>query len=270
MLTQGSILYGIRSKKYSSCRCYGIIISARCDVAYCKVPKFYFLVAVDAKEWFSTEVGYREAYTEKVKLLRKQLDDLSDVHQLNADTLLSFTEIELDKVINKIIPKPTDRTKIRECISRFRLFSSPNMDDEKRKQAIRSDIKPAIHFLDKVGKGEIVHYYFLPQNSYCSNGDKCSGLIVDLQEIEVLPIEDAERIQSPGIDYMLLPTMNSDEQKRLKEHYWLESEDDYVIEYETINSPWIEHLMQRFSHGFIRIGVDGATNDDYLRLANDI
>ena len=37
-----------------------------------------------------------------------------------------------------------------------------------------------------------------------------------------------------------------------------------------IQSPWREHLMQRFSHAFVRIGLDGAEKKDYEVLATKV
>ena len=37
-----------------------------------------------------------------------------------------------------------------------------------------------------------------------------------------------------------------------------------------ISSPWREHLIQRFSHSFARIGLDGATSVDHAKLASSI
>lgn len=52
-VTQGTILCSIRSDKYPTTRCYGIIISAMCDIAQGKVDKIYLLTAIDAKEWIN-------------------------------------------------------------------------------------------------------------------------------------------------------------------------------------------------------------------------
>lgn len=52
LLDQGTIIYGIRSDKYPNLRCYGIIITASCDIAQQKVSKLYYLLAIDATEWF--------------------------------------------------------------------------------------------------------------------------------------------------------------------------------------------------------------------------
>lgn len=38
-LDQGSVLYGLRSDRYPGIPCYGIVITASCDIANSKVSK---------------------------------------------------------------------------------------------------------------------------------------------------------------------------------------------------------------------------------------
>jgi hypothetical protein len=234
------------------------------------VQKLYYLVAVEVKEWFLTEFGYKEAYKEKIKSLLEKLKEISTAHSLDAEALQCFTDDEIDIVFKQSGMRQCDIDKVRNCLNDLRIFYCPVMDYESRKNAIRVENKYAKRFLEKIGKGEIVHYHFLPLSSYQGSDDKSSGLMVDLQEIGMISTEDAEKIQSPGIDHKLLMDIHPDESLRLQKQFWLESDDDYIFEHDIVKSPWIEHLMQRFSHGFIRIGVDEATTDDYTQLVGRI
>jgi hypothetical protein len=51
--------------------------------------------------------------------------------------------------------------------------------------------------------------------------------------------------------------------KRLTTAYWLNEDSDFVDYEGTIKSPWCEHLMQRFSNAFIRIGITDPTSEDF-------
>ena len=44
-LTQGTVITSIRSQKYKNQSCYGIIISARCDIANNKISKIYIHIS---------------------------------------------------------------------------------------------------------------------------------------------------------------------------------------------------------------------------------
>ncbi len=45
-LTQGTVFSGLRSNKYSGENCYGVVITAQCDLANKKVDKVFFLTAL--------------------------------------------------------------------------------------------------------------------------------------------------------------------------------------------------------------------------------
>ena len=269
-LDQGTVLFGLRSEKYPNSRCFGIIITASCDIANCKVSKLYCLQAVSAKEWFCTECGYNQVYEQKIKNSLKNFETVAAQHGLDAASLQLFSREEVMQIIDSEVSKPKDRSTVQKAYDQFCVYCRPEMAHEDREKAIRSDTKPAISFLDKVGKSEIFHYYYLPKVAYLESEEKDDGLIVDFQEIESLSMKDALTIVTPGIDHLLLPHYPKEEQERFKKMFWLTSDDDFVGIEGKISSPWREHLIQRFSHSFARIGLDGATSEDHTKLVGSI
>ena len=111
-------------------------------------------------------------------------------------------------------------------------------------------------------------------------------MIVDLLEIRSLSLLDAKKIANPfssGILYSDLPSFPDREELiqmehsdktlnqlaeyfRLKRSFWLETESDFVGVEGTIQSPWCEHLMQRFSNVFVRIGLENPSESDFKAL----
>ena len=269
-LDQGTVLFGLRSEKYPNSRCFGIIITASCDIANCKVSKLYYLQAFSVKDWFCTEFAYNQVYEQKIKSSLGMLESVAAKHGLDAASLRLFSREDVMQIIDKEVCKQKDRAKVQEAYERFCVYCRPEMTDEERKKAIQSDTKPVTSFLDKVGKGEIFHYYYLPKAAYLKSEEKDDGLIVDFQEIESISMNDALHIVTPGIDYLCLSQYSCNEQDRLKKLFWLTSDDDFVGIEGKISSPWREHLIQRFSHSFARIGLDGATSVDHAKLASSI
>lgn len=260
---QGTIIHGIRSDKYPSNRCFGIVITASCDIANCKVSKFYYLVAIDVKDWIISDIGFREIFNQFIIQTEKNISDAVQKNQLDWKSLKSFSVEEAIQVINANCKNPS------EVIKQYKNYAKYNkqaLTIEEKKQTAKEKQKSIISYLQRISKGEILHFYFLPQNAYVKGGKRDKGLIVDLQEIETISLRDAELIKKKGIDFLELPR-DQMEKERLQKSYWLNTCDDFVIISDTISSPWREHLMQRFSHGFIRIGVDGATEDDFKRIA---
>ena len=269
--------YGHHLSIYPTVRCYGVIITARCDIAQKKVPKYYLLVAVDAPEWFCTEHGYEIVYSGAVKSIKKEIDSKATELDLCGDVLISAGGQDLEAILTaKREEYSGDRKQIQkvdklaEKIAEYRIFSVRDMDDSQRSAAVKRQPKTAVAELEKIYRGTQSHYYYLPQHAYLNNSVYNKGIIVDLLEIGELSLKDAEQMKSPGIDYQILPKIPTPEEmlevinggsvqeidqmlsdiqeiRRLTTTYWLNDNSDFVGFEGTIQSPWCEHLMQRFS-----------------------
>lgn len=278
-IDQGTIFYGLRSKKYPEVPSYAVIISARCDIANNKISKLYYLSAIDAHSWFCTSHGFQCAFSQHISSCRTKLENYVSKYNLNAKLLESFDKESAITVLSSNIPSK-DLPKVLSGYEDLYNLVRTDADLDSRKALIRCfDAKKRANisnFLSDISSGRKYHYHFLPKKAYTESEDKSSGLIVDLQEIGILSLEEAEAIYSPGIDYQTLEsetkilgkTYLSGEDIRKK--YWLETDDDFVSEEGQLKSPWRELLLQRFALDFIRIGVDGSTNSDYERLASNI
>lgn len=279
VLNQGSICYGFRSTKYPDVCCYAVIISARCDIANDKISKLYYLTAVEARDWFCTEHGFDITYADHIRSLIHTFNDKIKKYDLNAEVLLDFSKENAEKVIcAKISGKDQDKI-LSEYNEIFELYRNLSTFDSRQKAIVnvnesfktKKERNPAVKFLDDITKATKNHYHFVPQKSYIDGGKSTSGLIVDLQEIGILSIADAKRICGSGIDFQCLPLESeSPETVRLKNNYWLNNPNDFVLLEGTIKSPWCELLLQRFALDYIRVGVDGSTRDDYKELVYSI
>ncbi len=267
---QGTVIFGLRSLKYPTMHCYGVIITARCDIANEKVAKLYYLTAVDAKEWLCTNTAYQQAYKDTINSKVRVFTELTEKISLNGDLLLRMSiedaELILDSEDIKKKQKEDCKTKLHEIME----YRDAETNDLKRRTLIKNDKKPALKYLENIGRGDVTHYCYLPQESYLNNGQKSKVIIVDFQEINYITIEEAKKIETPGIDYELLLFYDDAERERYKSLFWLEDNNDFVAIEGAIQSPWREHLMQRFSFAFTRVGIDGATSHDFGRLMDGI
>ena len=298
-IEQGSVIYGIKSQKYPSSPCYGVIITARCDIAQRKVPKYYYLEAVYATSWFYSKYGYQQVYSTTIKNKRDRICTLAQELELDGTTLLSKSSEEVRIILDdkkqqltavRNSPKKVDT--LAKFIDEYIQIAQIDSDDIHRKQAIQKNSKSAISYLKDIDLGKLHHYHFVPETAYLDNNIKSKGLIIDFMEIRSLKKKKKKKIAVPlsssnhsesGIYYSDLPTLqpienitskkefekyikNQAEYTRLKGNYWLEHDGDFVAIDGTIKSPWCEHLMQHFSNCFSRIGLDNPTDDDYKKL----
>ena len=86
-LDQGTVLFGLRSDKYPGIPCYGIVITASCDISNDKVAKLCFLIGVDARRWFCTEYAYHQVYDTKIENLFKPVEDMCRKFSLDANAI---------------------------------------------------------------------------------------------------------------------------------------------------------------------------------------
>lgn len=270
-LDQGTILLGLRSNKYPEIPCYGIVITASCDISNDKVAKLYFLIGVDAKRWFCTEYAYRQVLKTKIKNLFDPVEKMCRQFGLDARVIQGFTLEEVRTVIADSITQKSDRDKFEKLYQSYAAYCRLGMDDEARRLVVQKETKLVQTFLKEIEKGKMFHLFYLPKSAYLPNSSQTDdGLIVDLQEIGSISMRDAKQIVGPGIDNLLLVGESEAVRSQLRAQFWLEREDDFVWIEGKVASPWREHLMQRFALDFARIGLDGATEQDYEKLAKSI
>ena len=285
--------------KYPTTLCYGVIITAKCDIAQNKVTKYYYLTAVDAAKWFSTEHGFQQTFGQIIRETHDTIMEKAKVVELDGDALLSFP-LDTIRMIIEDKKEGADKAqkdaiqKLLKAIERHFSFCRPGMTDDERFCVIKNNIKTVIRTLEDIDAGKQHHYYYLPEDAYLENGIKSKGIIIDLLEIESMSLGDAKKLLEKfgkGITYDNLPELPDEEsikmaieekntsllnkkfelmreRCRLQSTYWLEKPDDFVAIEGMTRSPWCEHLMQRFSNAFIRIGLDNPQKGDFEEAIN--
>lgn len=262
-LDQGTVIYGIRSEKYPEVRCYGIIVSARCDVANCKVRRLYYVIGVDVNDWIVTEEGFSHVLDSKLKEVERKIYEAVRKAGLDPDTLLCFDEESVKKVLAVETDAQTAETILRLHYDYSEYFTK---DLKKRRELIKANLKSVRAQLKEINKGKQVHLYYLPQAAYMDTKEMLKGLIIDLQELEAIPIADADALEKGLIDRKLRGFGKLEYYNRF---CWLDKDDDFTAIDCQIKSPWCEHLMQRFSNSFIRIGLDGPSDKDFDKMFAD-
>ena len=292
-LDQGTILTRIRSEKYPGINCYGILITASCDIARRKVQKYYYITALDAKQWLTSEPGFRESFGQVIKTLSEQLEAHSKEF-LDPKTLMGFSVEAAKNAIEQAKPPESDKKKYKklkkllEVYENYSKYEHFNMTVEDRCAAIRHcegtrklfDMVTTV--LNEIGQGRRFHYYYLPIKAYSDCDESSEGLIADFQELGFLYLQDLERIKSPGFDPYSLNSehmeeigYSPDDYARYNKIFYMddtneEAPDNNVNVAGKIRSPWREHFMQRLSFSFSRIGLDDIKNEDFQDLLHSV
>lgn len=269
-LTQGTIITGVRSDKYSNIRCNGVVISARCDLANCKISKIYYLIAVPSDDWLLSDEGFNIVLSQRQNDLEDKLQTKLGGSGLDWSTLKSFSVEEFSTVIHdQEVGLKKDTDKVLEVFRTFKNYTSKYLKLGDKKAILQNESKSVASSLLKIANGQMMHYIYVPENAYIKDGSIDRGLIIDLQELEYISIRDAERLVNCEIDIQSKDLSEVDKQ-RYNNCFFLMDWPGYAMAEYDIASPWTEYIMQRFSNAFIRIGVDGPQKEDVQSMVSRV
>ena len=261
--TQGTIIEDIRSKKYPTIRCKGIVISARCDFAQDKIRLFHCLSALTLEEWIY-EVLYFNIVDEKKKDILGRIKKYCHAKELDFKTIL---ELDIDRaceILEKSAEKKDKSGLDANIVSWRRIIelSNPKTSREEKSKFLREECKKLLKAkLQQLYNGNFPKYGFIPEKAIRDESlSLVEGLVVDLQDIIQIDIKHSTRIMTYEYDCKVVK--NHDIRKEINEFFFFENDDDFVIADSIVKSPWIEHILQLFANSFIRIGVDNAGDYD--------
>jgi hypothetical protein len=262
-ITQGTIISGLRSEKYSGINCFGVVISARCDLANCKIPKIYYLASISVDDWLLSGDGFKMALSQRISDLGDTLQTKLNDERLDWSELKKFTPQEFEKVVTDTEVDMKKQFQ-QQCIKDFKIYkqyTSDTLSVDEKKNILNKEKKTVTNYLLKVANGQIMHYSYIPQHAY--RGNKCiyEGLIVDLQELEFISLKTAEILANCEMDEKS-KELSEVEKQKYNESFFIKDPPGYALAESDITSPWIEYLMQRFSNSFTRIGVDGPQKQE--------
>lgn len=263
--TQGTIIQFIRSKKYPGIKCYGVVITARCDIANNKISQIHCLSALGIRD-FIFEVLFEEAVEKKRRDLNGKIYKLSKERALSYDVLVDKGLSNTCRILDMIIKssgsslKKSDKSNIesiiKECSAVIELESCKDRaQKESHFKAVQSII---LADMKRLHNSNLPNYCFLPNKSFDGSDSLLDGIVADLRDIYSYDCGLVEKVVDGQID---VRTMEKDYIERNNEYFFLEN-DGYALALDVVKSPWIEHLVQAFAYSFARVGVDNASQEE--------
>jgi hypothetical protein len=246
-LTQGTIFTCALTENYLDCNSYGIIITARCDVANGKAPIFSYVPVVPYRDW-SVRDGARIVAARAISNCTGELKRMLKSAELS-ETILETISIET--VLGKVQEDQSKQGKARAAkfeenctqIKEAQAFlTATNRNDP---QGILNRHSGIYQGLVKELLGNAVSdYHYLEEIEF---EGKTDGYVALLREIRFMPSSVAARILN-GLTRNEFHSLNAS-----GVHFG--SDDDYAMPIGLLKSPYIEFLMQRLTNLFARIGV---------------
>lgn len=249
-LTQGTIFTCAISENYETCDVYGLIITARCDVANGKAPIFSYIPVLPYREWVTKDGA-------EIIASRISANSAGEMRKIIKSAGLSETILETISISS--ISEDLEKDASKDGRLRAKRFhehvSKKAAADEYLSTGNRESAQKLIkentglyHGLVKelVGNG-VADFHYLDQIEF---GKESDGYVALLREIRFMPSRVAARILD-GLDrndYSLLENAGTGGMR-------FRSDDDYAMPVGLLKSPFIEFLMQRLTNLFGRIGV---------------
>ena len=252
-VTQGTLIYGMRSSKYPGVMTYGIIISAACDLAQDKIDKVYYLTAIPIKEWLCSDKGFQLVTATPASNYRDNLLKNLEKYKLSWDVVQTLSPYEFELVAAQCISKKGDRDAALVQFEKYYRIAKGNLTFEEKAEVYLSESKAAAGFLGDILSGSNTHYIFIPNQALSEPISEDQGLIVDLLELDYFPTELVKKIADSKID---CKTMSDSEIAVYDERFFLREDPGFAYPIDGITSPWREYVLQHFSNCFVRIGVD--------------
>lgn len=269
-VTQGSIISNIRSQKYLKVSCFGIVISAQCDIAQNKVDCVHVVSAVPLSIWLKTVV-FQKALSVAIKKQLKIISKWAEAEQQDIEVLI---DLGPEKAIENIqLSVDSDLKKKAEiaCLlwQKYQQYKAGKVTLQETADFLNQDGKEVrTSMLSELLTGKLNNFCFLPESAYLSNGNVYDGLVADFKDIIAFSAKQIKDIQRGDYDYLRILALSQLE--KLNQQFYLEDREDVVqIKYE-IQSPWIERFMQNFAFSFIRVGVDTISQTDGKMLSKKL
>lgn len=256
IFTQGSIIEYIRSNKYPNIKCQGIVISARCDLAQEKIKNFHCLSAMSIEEWIY-EVLFESVVNERKNSTLGSIKKYCEKKDMDFDTLCRMGKEDFKTVLLKSdsLGKHQSASNIIDEWERVSMILNSNNKEEKR-NFLKNNRKLMENKLKALYNSAFPKFAFIPEKAYSKGKSSVKGLVVDLQDVIQLDINVKKPILAYEYDYKV--EKSKEKREYINKYFFFDSDSDFVIVEDVIESPWIEYLLQMFANSFMRIGVDNA------------
>lgn len=246
-LQQGMIFSNCLVPGYEGCDGWGLVITARCDLANQKVPILNYLPIVLFEDWIKEDgrdVVIGRAWAEEEGSIKSLLKDLGA-----SETVLLGTDLTvvLARILGELDEKRRKSFEGR-CAKAGSRYESFTQNGGPAIEWLRSEY-PKIYgaVVRELMTHRLSGFYFLPR---LEPQESLGCYVVLLRQIGAMPASIASKIPA-GIT----AAEARENLPGAAQFLNLASRDDVVMPLGVLASPFIEHLMQTFSYLLARIGL---------------
>jgi hypothetical protein len=252
-IQQGAIFNCVVVSRYEKCKCHGIVLTARCDLAHQKYSVISYLPIVRFSDWVQREMSY---------LLAKRLH--ADFTKSITKTLISKRVSEkvqgtypLKEIILKESKGKEQATLLDKCNQidlLLRVISLGGRFCPEWKSVIQIEVKQCDSVIKELIQQKLGEYYFLDGVDIFD--ESTEGHVILLRNMQTMEIDVMEKIVA-GIS-----VKDFTDSTTIPKSLTFGHESDCMIT-GVLRSPDIEHLAQQFATLFVRIGLEDYNESTY-------
>jgi hypothetical protein len=246
-ITQGSIITGCIASKYDGCQVWGCIITARCDLSNKKVGMVHYLPIVNFDDFLRKEI-VDELKEECIEELKTNLGNRMKEKGVSPSFLdRNLGHDDFETLIRANFKKKKEADNFLDDYEKY--LKAPNsaikdvLSDSKGVGKLKREI-------DRLVNNDNTNYHLI-EDWLCDKSEGQFFRVILLREIKEMSLNCALSLP----DGLLETDISSDFLTRNSLSVSLDKSNFYYVDSE-IASPYIEHILQRFSNNFIRIGVE--------------
>lgn len=244
-IQQGVIINGCIAENYTQ-DTYGLIITPRCDIGNGgKVSTIHYLPIVSLKEWIQVD-----CLQNGIRKFRKNLSEKLEKNGISSSILEFLVSINDFKII--IEGNPNKQNLVEEYDAFCKIVNDKNYNCKQLIQYCKSEYS-------ELCSSKHNRFYLMKKwDNTC--------------EYSVILLRDIKRISFDLINKFSDGCQN----KNFDESVYLSNDiykSDITYHYKTlaqISSPYIEYVIQQFSHNFCRIGIDHNVDNESLKIKYEL
>lgn len=249
-VTQGSIINHCIADNYQGKEVYGMIITPRCDLGHQgKVNTVHYLPIVDFEDWIKVDgedYFYNKWSQKKSKKFKDKCQDLSFPDNIQKQELYV-------KMADKKISDKGRRDSFKKMVANYFNINRNSTDFANYK--MKSDTKKSL--VDNLVEDKLPAYYLIED----WEPQKKRLFVILLRDLKRISINTVKLLNTKVVKSQINPMSDDLDIDHI--------ENDFFQVCSLIASPFVEHIMQHFSHNFCRIGVEDRDFENTKNLLFD-
>lgn len=246
-ITQGSIITGCIASKYNGCQVWGCVITARCDLSNKKVGMVHYLPIVSFDDFLRKEI-IGDLKEEWIKELKTNLGNRMKEKGISPSFLdRNLSHADFETLIRANFKKTKEADKFMDDYDKYQKAPGTAIKEVVSDSKGEGKLK---HEIDRLVNNENTNFHLIEDWSDNDSEDQKFKVIL-LREIKEITLECAlslpDGLLETDISLGFLSCNSLSVSADKSNFYYVDSE---------VASPYIEHILQRFSNNFIRIGVE--------------